>query len=261
MKQLSVIKIGASILDNEPVLNQFLDDFVDITGYKILVHGGGAIATAIGKKMGLSAQYAAGRRITDDDTLELITMVYGGLINKRLVASLQARGCNAIGLTGADANLIPAKKRDVKEIDYGWVGDIIQEQIAGRWMEEFISKGAYPVLAPITHNGAGDLLNTNADTIAAAIAKAMSSYFDVTLIYGFEKSGVLADSHKEDSMVRQLNYDEFISGINLGTIHAGMIPKLENAFDCLRHGVKQIRIGKAENIMHLIAGKDGTQIV
>lgn len=267
MPKLIVIKIGGNIIDDETKLSSFLKLFASLEGKKVLMHGGGKVATKIGDKLGIESKYIDGRRITDADTIDVVTMVYGGLINKKMVAQLQASGCNAIGVTGADANLIPATKRPVKEIDYGFVGDVKSSQLAVDSWQLFLENGFVPVVAPLTHDGKGQILNTNADTIAQEVAKALSSVYDVTLIYSFEKAGVLLDVNDESSVINKLTkayYDELkIPPLGGGgaRIFAGMIPKLDNAFAALNSGVKKVIIGKAEQLHDLINGKAGTTII
>jgi acetylglutamate kinase len=242
MKNLTIIKIGGNILDNPDLLNNVLDSFVKIEGHKILIHGGGKIANVLMKQLGIEPKMVDGRRITDERTLETVTMVYGGLINKNIVCKLQARGCNAIGLTGADANIIPAVKRPVKDIDYGYVGDIDTTKINSDTLDIFISNNLTPVLAPLTHDDNGSLLNTNADTIASSVAIALSGYFKVRLVYCFEKKGVLSNPEDENSVILKINEKQFSSYKANGTIHSGMVPKLENAFNALNAGVHEIII-------------------
>jgi len=260
MAKLYVIKIGGNIIDDEKKLSSFLKSFADIDAKKILVHGGGKLATKIGDKLGIESKYADGRRITDADTIDLVTMVYAGLINKKVVAQLQSFGCNALGLTGADGNLIPAIKRPVKDIDYGYVGDIDRATLSATYWDQLLMMGFTPVTAPITHDGKGQLLNTNADTIAQELAKLLCVHYEVSLIYSFEKSGVLLDVNDENSLIKNINlstYNKLKSG---GKIFAGMIPKLDNAFAAVNSGVKKVIIGKAEELEKLTTGQAGTTI-
>jgi acetylglutamate kinase len=242
MKHLTIIKIGGNILDNPELLSTTLDSFVNTPGYKLLIHGGGKIANVLMKKMGIEPKMVDGRRITDEQTLEIVTMVYGGLINKNLVCQLQSRGCNAIGLTGADANIIPALKRPVKDIDYGFVGDIDTLKINSDTLAIFINNDLTPVVAPLTHDDKGSLLNTNADTIASSVAIALSSHFKVRLVYCFEKKGVLSNPEDEESVISKINRKKFKEYKNKGAIHSGMIPKLETAFNALDAGVSEVFI-------------------
>lgn len=260
MNTLYLIKIGASVLDSAATLHAFLQAFHSLKAPKILVHGGGSIASEIGAQMGIVSQYKNGRRITDDATLDLVTMVYGGLINKKLVAQLQALGCNAIGLCGADANILPAQKRVPRDIDYGWAGDLDVENLHTDWLIRQVNAGICPVIAPLTHDGKGQLLNTNADSIAAALAITLSNQYAVELIFGFEKVGVLRNADDEHSLIQRLSYPEFLEMRDNKSIYAGMIPKLENAFRCIAAGVKSVRIGKVERIQHLIQQSEGTLI-
>lgn len=261
MNELFVIKIGGNIIDDEKKLSSFLESFSAVKEKKILVHGGGKIATKIGEQLGLESKYVDGRRITDEATMNLVTMVYAGLINKKIVAQLQAGGCNALGVSGADGNLIPAKKRPVREIDFGFVGDIDTESITSLFWDELLQSGFTPVVSPITHDGKGQLLNTNADSIAQEIAKAMSRLHQVSLIYTFEKSGVLLDVNNEASVINKLNPSYYSQLKNEEKIFAGMLPKLDNAFAALNNGVKKVIIGKAEELKKLIAGTAGTTII
>lgn len=266
MDKLIVIKIGGNIVDDEAKLSSFLQSYTAVQEKKILVHGGGKVATKIGESLGIESKYVNGRRITDAATIDLVTMVYAGLINKKIVAQLQSLNCNAIGVTGADGNLIPATKRPVKEIDYGFVGDVQSEKINPHNWSSLLNHGFVPVVAPITHDGNGQLLNTNADTIAQEVAKAMSSLYDVSLIYSFEKPGVLLDVNDDNSVIKTITpayYEELKSslpGDGGARIFAGMIPKLENAFAALNSGVKQVIIGKAEELSRLIDQSSGTTV-
>jgi acetylglutamate kinase len=258
--QLKLVKIGGNIIDNEARLSSFLKDFAEVPGFKILVHGGGKIASDIGKKLGITPNMVNGRRVTDAQTLNLVTMVYGGLINKQIVAGLQALGCNAIGLTGADGSVLPAVKRPVAEVDYGFVGDVEHGNIKGDLIKKFLEYGLIPVFAPLTHDNKGSLLNTNADTIAQELAKALSQYMEVQLIYCFEKKGVLTDAADDNSAINCITSKDFIALKDAGTISGGMVPKLENAFEAVKHGVKEVVIGQAEELAALISGNAGTCI-
>ena len=227
-------------------LQRLLDDFAALAGYKVLVHGGGRSATRLAERLGIESRMVNGRRITDAETLRVVTMVYGGLVNKNVVAGLQARGVNALGLTGADMDVIRSVKRPVQDIDYGFVGDV--KQVDASLLGDLIARGVVPVMAPLTHDGAGHLLNTNADTIAGETAKALAALFDVTLVYCFEKKGVLRDEHDEDSVIPSLNYTDFRCLTEEGVIQGGMIPKLENAFEALNAGVCEVVITLASAI-------------
>lgn len=239
-EKLTVIKVGGKIVEEEATLYKLLDDFAAIEGYKVLVHGGGRSATKLAAQLGIESQMVNGRRITDAETLKAVTMVYGGLVNKNIVAGLQARGVNALGLTGADMNVIRSVKRPVKDVDYGFVGDV--EQVDGIFLGELIHKGVVPVMAPLTHDGSGYLLNTNADTIAGETAKALAGQFEVTLVYCFEKKGVLRDEKDDNSVIPQITPDEFKQYVADGVIQGGMIPKLENSFGAINAGVSQVII-------------------
>lgn len=257
---LYIIKVGGNVIDDEKKLSSFLKDFASIPTKKILVHGGGKVATKIGEQLGIESKYADGRRITNAATIDLVTMVYGGLINKKIVAQLQSFSCNAIGITGADANLVPADKRSVKEIDYGFVGDVKSEQLYSENWKIFLDNGLIPVVAPLTHDCKGQMLNTNADTMAQEIAKALSSDYEVSLIYSFEKAGVLLDINDELSVIKKLTPDYYNELKAEMKIFAGMIPKLDNAFTAISNGVIKVIIGKAESLQELINGNSGTTI-
>ncbi|MEO7393802.1 MAG: acetylglutamate kinase [Chitinophagaceae bacterium] len=262
---LYIIKIGGNIIDDDKKLLSFLKDFAAIEGKKILVHGGGKLATKMAEQMNIPQQVIDGRRITDAETLKIITMVYAGYINKNIVAKLQMNNCNAIGLCGADGDAILAHKRKHPVMDYGYVGDV--DAINSDLITNLLEKNLTPVFAPITHDQQGQLLNTNADTIAQELAKGLSNEFDVSLIYSFEKSGVLLDVNNESSVITKLNWEEYqilkkpgSRSADGGKIFAGMIPKLDNAFAALNCGVKKVIIGKTENLQALIAGTSGTTI-
>jgi acetylglutamate kinase len=237
MQKLFVIKIGGNIIDDPAKLSQFLKQFTEVEGYKILVHGGGKIATQIGEKLGLAPQYIDGRRITDEATIDLVTMVYGGLINK-----------NAIGLTGADGNIIPATKRLPKPIDFGWVGDLLAEKVNTHGVNGLIQAGFTLVVAPLTHDGKGNMLNTNADTIASTLAVALSKDWETQLVYCFEKKGVLLDVDDENSMIPLIDRERFEALKTSGKLFSGMLPKLENALHAIKKGVSKVIIGHADDI-------------
>ncbi len=256
MNKLFVIKIGGNVIDNEVTLQSFLKDFVKISSpfegrvaKCILVHGGGKIATAIGEKLGLQPNYKNGRRITDDATIDLVTMVYGGLVNKKIVAKLQSLQCNALGLTGADGNIIPATKRLVKDIDFGWVGDVESSRLKVESLQLLLEGNFVPVFAPLTHDEHGHILNTNADTIASSIAVALSAYYDVRLIYCFEKKGVLENVEDEHSVISLINKEKYKQLIAEGKLFAGIIPKIDNAFAAIDAGVEEVLIGEAKDIL------------
>lgn len=249
MDKLFIIKVGGNIIDDEEKLSLFLQSFASITSFKILVHGGGKIATEIGNKLGVESKYINGRRITDDDTIDLVTMVYGGLINKKIVAQLQSLNCNAIGLTGADANIIPAKKRAVKDIDFGWVGDIDVSMFNDESLMLLLENDITPVFAPLTHDEQGHILNTNADTIASSIAVAMSTYYDVRLIYCFERKGVLENIDDENSVITNINKEKYKQLLAEQKLFAGILPKIDNAFAAIDAGVHEVLIGDANDLI------------
>ena len=250
MEQLTVIKIGGNIVDNESALDQFLSDFSSIKGHKVLVHGGGKIATRIGKEMGIQPNMVNGRRVTDKETIDLVTMVYGGLVNKKIVAKLQALSCNAIGFTGVDGNVIRSVKRPVKDIDYGFVGDV--QQVDGAFLTTILKSNRQPVMAPLTHDAAGQMLNTNADTIASSLAVALSAYFETQLIYCFELPGVMRDISDDSSVISKINKSDYNALRESGVIVSGMIPKMDNCFDAISNGVKQVRIAQASDLKSIL---------
>lgn len=268
-QKLTVVKVGGAVVEDDAQLQQLLKDFSAIEGNKVLVHGGGRRATQVAKSLGIESKMVNGRRITDSDMLQVVTMVYGGLVNKNLVARLQANGVNAMGLTGADMNVLlsdrrPPKKMIVKgengqpdeeqTVDFGFVGDV--KKADGRALSALISQGITPVMAPLTHDGMGNILNTNADTIAGETAKALAPYYDVTLIYSFEKKGVLSNPDDDDSVIQVITRDDFARYVADGTVAGGMIPKLENAFDAISSGVGRVIITLAT----AIDGNHGTVI-
>ena len=257
--ELSIIKIGGNIIDDESKLAGFLDAFAAVKGKKILVHGGGKLATKLAEGLGIHQQLVDGRRITDAETLRIVTMVYAGTINKNLVARLQARGCDAIGLTGADGNAILAHKRTHPTIDYGYVGDV--DLVNTSLLTSLLLLDKTLIFAPITHDGKGQLLNTNADTIAQELARGLSTTFTVSLVYSFEKSGVLMDAEDDRSIISRINPSYYQELKDRQVIFAGMIPKLDNAFAALRSGVGKVIIGRAEELPQLLAGQSGTTIV
>lgn len=261
MKKLAVIKIGGNVIDNPDYLKRFLSDFSAIEGAKILVHGGGKIATKLATDLGVEAKMVDGRRITDEKTLDIVTMVYAGLVNKNIVAGLQMHKCNAIGLSGADGNCIRAIKRPVKSIDYGWVGDILEDSVNVASLSSFLNSDFVPVFSAITHDGNGKLLNTNADTIASSIAVALSSLFETSLIYCFEKKGVLKDVDDDNSVVSVIREVDFMPLQREGVVSGGMIPKLHNAFDAINKGVKEVLIGQALDLPLLKKNRFGSQIL
>ncbi|MDR2805523.1 MAG: acetylglutamate kinase [Dysgonamonadaceae bacterium] len=246
MHQLTIVKVGGKIVEDELSLKTFLKDFSLIAGQKILIHGGGSAATQLAGQLGVPNKMIDGRRITDKETLKIVTMVYAGLVNKNIVARLQALNLDAIGLTGADMNLILAVKRPVQEIDYGYVGDI--REVNAPVLKELLSQNYVPVIAPLTHDGAGHLLNTNADTIAGETAKALAYDFNVRLIYCMDKKGVLLNENDETSVIPSLTKEEFLQYKEDSVIRDGMIPKLENAFNAIASGVKEIILTNAADI-------------
>ena len=240
MDKLTVVKIGGQVIDNTDDLEPFLNVFKALPGHKLLVHGGGKKATETSKKLGIQPKMIDGRRITDDATLEVVTMVYGGLINKTIVAQLQALDVNAIGLSGADGNLVPAHKRQHPTIDYGFVGDFDPATINAELLVLLVNQNITPVCCALTHDGQGSMLNTNADTLAAGYAQSLAQHYEVELIYCFEKSGVLLDKDDDGSLIEKLSFDRYQELKEEGKIAEGMIPKLDNAFDAFRKGVKVV---------------------
>jgi acetylglutamate kinase len=255
MEKLTLIKVGGKIVEEPETLKALLHDFSRIEGYKVLVHGGGRSATQIASRLGIESQMVNGRRVTDAETLKVVTMVYAGLVNKNIVAGLQALNVNALGLTGADLNYMRSEKRPVGEVDYGFVGDV--KEVQSEILADLIKRGVVPVLAPLTHDKQGHLLNTNADTIAGEAAKALSKHFDVTLVFCFEKAGVLMDAGKDDSVIPEITRNTFVDYVAQEIIQGGMIPKLENAYEAIDAGVKEVIITKAD---HLLTG-GGTKVI
>jgi acetylglutamate kinase len=259
MEPLYVVKIGGNIIDDEEKLKTFLKAFAAIKRKKILVHGGGKLATRMADGLGIQQQLIDGRRITDAETLKIVTMVYAGYINKNIVAQLQAEGCNAIGLSGADGNAVLAHKRQHPTTDYGFVGDV--DAVNSSLLQTLLQQNMALVLCPITHDLNGQLLNTNADTIAQETATALCTYFKVQLVYSFEKAGVLLDAADEATVIPTIHPHYYAELKEKKVIFAGMLPKLDNAFAALQRGVDKVVIGKAENLEGLIAGTSGTTIV
>lgn len=253
-EKLTIVKVGGKIVEEEEPLQQLLSDFSAIPGKKVLIHGGGRSATKMAAQLGIESKMVNGRRITDAEMLNVVTMVYGGLVNKTIVSRLQAEGVNALGLTGADMDIIRSHKRPVKDIDYGFVGDV--ETVNGELLADLIQKGIVPVIAPLTHDGKGHILNTNADTMAGETAKGLAQYFDITLLFCFEKKGVLKDPNDDDSVIPYINEETFKQLVNEGVIQGGMIPKLENSFDAIHAGVHKVII----TLSTAIDGKSGTII-
>ena len=242
---LTIIKIGGNIIDNPAALSPFLDLFASYQGMKILVHGGGGMATEMAKKLGISTQMHQGRRITSPEMLQIAAMVYAGWINKHLVAGLQKRGCMAIGLSGADANLIPACKRPVADIDYGEVGDIVSNDIHTAFLTMLLHKDFVPVVCSLTHDRQGHLLNTNADTIASTLAVALAPFYHTRLVYCFEQKGVLSDAQNPDSVIPLITRKSYFTLKEKGVVSGGMIPKLDTAYQALEQGVKEVYIKHA----------------
>ena len=254
-EKLTVVKVGGAVVEDERQLQQLLKDFSAIKGKKVLVHGGGRKATKMAERLGIETHMVNGRRITDEKMLEVVTMVYGGLVNKQLVARLQAEGQNAIGLTGADANSILSHKRPLKDgVDFGFVGDV--DAVDGQVLAALINNGMVPVVAPLTHDGQGHLLNTNADTMAGEVAKALARHYDVTLMFSFEKKGVLSNPDDDDSVIPEITRTLFNQYVSEGIISGGMIPKVENALSAVEAGVSKVIITLAT----AIDGEHGTVI-
>jgi acetylglutamate kinase len=260
MKELFIIKVGGNIIDNAEKLNTFLKKLSAINSPKILVHGGGKLATDLSAKLGIEAKMVDGKRITDEDTLKIVTMVYGGLINKTIVAKLTKLGTNAMGVCGADMGLIPAKKREVGAIDYGFVGDVLVDKIPTEQWADLLDKNICAVVAPITADATGQLLNTNADTIASSIAQALSRQYNTTLIYCFEKDGVLKNPQDESSVIKSIQPETYTTLKSEGVISKGMIPKLDNSWDAINKGVHKVIIGNALQVDKLISSSVGTQL-
>lgn len=256
MKQkLTIVKVGGAVVEDETQLTQLLKDFSAISGHKVLIHGGGRRATQVAASLGIESKMVGGRRITDADMLNVVTMVYGGLVNKNLVARLQANGVNALGLTGADIDVIRSHKRPLKDgIDFGFVGDV--DKADGQMLSRLIEAGITPVMAPLTHDGQGNILNTNADTIASETAKALAPFYDVTLIYSFEKKGVLSNPDDDNSVIPTISRADFERYKADGTISGGMLPKIENALSAIDKGVNRVIITLAT----AIDGNSGTII-
>ena len=258
MEILNIVKIGGNIIDDKKKLEIFLDDFCLLEGYKILIHGGGKIATQIAADLGIESVMVEGRRVTDAAMRDVVVMVYGGLINKKITAGLQARNCNSIGLSGADGGVVLAHKRHVNPIDYGYVGDV--DQVNSSFLKKLLQENMIPVMAPLSLDKTGEILNTNADTIAAETAQSLSKDFHVNLIYCFEKRGVLSDSEDENSVIPEITTEDYLNLKERGIVNKGMIPKLDNAFHAIREGIKKVIICHAHDLNQAIAGKNGTII-
>lgn len=251
-EHLTIIKVGGKIVENPESLNSLLKDFAAVEGKKLLVHGGGRSATQMAARLGVETKMVDGRRITDEAMLEVVTMVYGGLVNKRIVAGLQALGIDAVGLTGADMNIVLSDKRKVSAVDYGWVGDV--KRVNAEAVATLIESGCCPVVAPLTHDGCGHMLNTNADTMAGEMAKAMAAHYDVTLMFCFEKPGVLADENDDSSLIPTITPVVLDDLKHRGVVSGGMIPKLDNAIACVSAGVESVVITQADRIADPYAG-------
>ncbi len=251
-EHLTIIKVGGKIVENSESLNSLLKDFAAVEGKKLLVHGGGRSATQMAARLGVETKMVDGRRITDEAVLEVVTMVYGGLVNKRIVAGLQALGIDAVGLTGADMNIVLSDKRKVSAVDYGWVGDV--KRVNAEAVATLIESGCCPVVAPLTHDGCGHMLNTNADTMAGEMAKAMAAHYDVTLMFCFEKPGVLADENDDSSLIPTITPAVLDDLKRRGVVSGGMIPKLDNAIACVSAGVESVVITQADRIADPYAG-------
>lgn len=251
-EHLTIIKVGGKIVENSESLNSLLKDFAAVEGKKLLVHGGGRSATQMAARLGVETKMVDGRRITDEAMLEVVTMVYGGLVNKRIVAGLQALGIDAVGLTGADMNIVLSDKRKVSAVDYGWVGDV--KRVNAEAVATLIESGCCPVVAPLTHDGCGHMLNTNADTMAGEMAKAMAAHYDVTLMFCFEKPGVLTDENDDSSLIPTITPAVLDDLKRRGVVSGGMIPKLDNAIACVSAGVESVVITQADRIADPYAG-------
>lgn len=262
MESLYIIKVGGNVLDDPAVLDQTLSQLARTSAKWMLVHGGGKLATRVGLQLGIEPLYQEGRRITDAATLDLVTMVYAGSINKSIVAQLQAKGCNAIGLTGADANLIPARKRAPIPVDFGWVGDVDAQRIPVDTIVSLLNASLTPIFAPLTHDGAGHMLNTNADTIAASLAIAMKDRFQVNLLYCFDKVGVLEDLTDPHSLIRTITVATYPALRSSGKLVDGILPKLDNAISAVQQGVYQVALCAPQHIDSFFTGAPyGTQIL
>lgn len=250
--KLTIIKVGGKIVEEKESLDSLLRDFAAIDGFKLLVHGGGRSATKVATQLGIDTLMIDGRRVTDDAMLDVVTMVYGGLVNKKVVARLQSLGIDALGMTGADMDIIHSHKRPVKSVDYGWVGDV--DRVNGEALSALLRSGVVPVIAPLTHDGEGHLLNTNADTMAGETAKGLAPFFDVSLVYCFEKPGVLRDENDDESVIAEIDPALFASLKEEGIVTGGMLPKLENAFNALDAGVSEVVITRASALDDLSLG-------
>ncbi|SMP14516.1 acetylglutamate kinase [Chryseobacterium profundimaris] len=260
-EKLYIIKIGGALIDNEELLEKFLEEFSEIQEKKILVHGGGKLATTLADKLGIEQKLVNGRRITDKETLDIVAMVYAGGINKNIVAKLQQKRCKAIGFSGADANLIKAKKREHSEIDFGFVGDITEKSVNRKLISKLLKLNLVPVFSAITHDKKGHLFNTNADTIASVIAQALSLKYDVELLYCFDKEGVLEDVNNPKSIIKNISEEEFLALKNEGKLHKGILPKLENALGAIKNNVNKVFLIKETELKsHIENHHAGTEI-
>lgn len=249
MENVKIVKIGGNIVDNPEALDRFLNNFHKLEGPKVLIHGGGKVASQLSKELGIEVKMHNGRRITDFETLKLVTMVYAGLINKQIVAALQQIGCKAVGLSGADGNSVPATRRAADPIDWGYVGDVNPEDINSGFLAMLLDGGYVPVFCAITHDSNGYLLNTNADTMASSLARALSGRFNTSLVYCFEKDGVLADPDDDTSVIPLITKESYRELLEKGMIVGGMIPKLDNAFAAMENGVAEVFIKHADNLL------------
>ncbi len=257
MQDLFIVKIGGNVIDNEETLNTFIRDFAEIKGHKILIHGGGKLATELSAALGIETKMIKGRRITDGQTIKVVTMVYAGWVNKLITAKLQANSCAAIGLSGVDGALLPVVKRPVTDIDYGLVGDLLPQDINTTWLQTLLNSGSTVVVAPISCNAQGELLNINADSVASAIAESMSVVFNTSLFYCFEKDGLLQDVNNAASVIRHINTGQIeLLKLN-GTITAGMLPKIDTAAKAISNGVSKVVIGNAAHIKQLVNEQPG----
>ena len=252
--KIVVVKIGGNVIDNEEALERFVADFAQLPSPKILIHGGGKLATRLAEKLEIPTTMVEGRRVTDAATLDVVTMVYAGLINKRVVAKLQREGCNALGFSGADGNMIPAVRRNPEPLDYGFVGDIDASKINTQLLASLLESGVTPVFSAITHDGNGTLLNSNADSVASAVAVAASQIAETDLVFCFEKQGVLRDVEDEDSVISLIAKADYPALRNDGIISKGMIPKIDNAFRAIDEGVASVTIKHSEALCNASAG-------
>ena len=253
-KNITVVKIGGNVIDNEAALARFVKDFAQLPSPKVLIHGGGKLATRLAEKLEIPTTMIEGRRVTDAATLDVVTMVYAGLINKQVVAKLQREGCNALGFSGADGNMIPARRRNPEPIDYGFVGDICSSEINTSLLATLLASGITPVFCAITHDGKGTLLNSNADSVASAVAVASATIAPTQLVFCFEKQGVLRDVEDEDSVIGLITRADYPTLRSEGVISKGMIPKIDNAFYAIESGVESVSIKHSEEVANPLAG-------